>query len=382
MGVSGSRGAGHRRGRRSPEPGSRPPRGGQPAGVRGRQPELGLEARAQRLRQLGHRGPHGGDPVGRDDERRQVGIGEVAVVVRVFLAAHAAGLVPIRVVEPGLLDHRAAVLDEFDLAAHLEVDGALQEAEGVQVLDLAAGAEGLLAERSDRDIGVTAERPLLHVAVADAQPDHQGMQRPGIGHRLARGAHVGLAHDLEQRCAGAVQVDARHAVKVLVQRLAGVLLEMGAGEAHRARTGLAALLPGDVEAATGHHRDLVLADLVALGQVGIEVVLAGEHRARRHLCAHGQTQPDRAFHRRAVHHRQHPGQGEIHRARLGVGRRAEGGGRAREDLGARGELRMRLQPDHHLPLHRCVSFWLNRRRHQRSVRAQAPERGSNITGQA
>ena len=75
------------------------------------------------------------------DERRQVGIGKVAIVLRVFLAAHRARLVPVRIVEPGLLDDRAAVLDQLDLPADLEVDRLLEEAEAVQVLDLAARAE-------------------------------------------------------------------------------------------------------------------------------------------------------------------------------------------------------------------------------------------------
>jgi hypothetical protein len=55
----------------------------------------------------------------------------------------------------------------------------------------------------------------------------------GVGDGLFGRAHVGLGDDLEQRRAGAVEVDAGHAVEVLVQALAGVLLEVGARQAHR-----------------------------------------------------------------------------------------------------------------------------------------------------
>jgi hypothetical protein len=75
-----------------------------------------------------------------------------------------------------------------------------------------------------------------------------------------------------------------------------------------------------------HHRDLVLADLVALGQVGVEVVLAREDRQRRHLGAHRQAEADGALDRAAVHHRQRAGQRQVDRAGLRVGRGAEGGG--------------------------------------------------------
>jgi hypothetical protein len=41
----------------------------------------------------------------------------------------------------------------------------------------------------------------------------------------------GSDHDLQQWCTGAIEVEPGHAVKVLVQRLAGVLFQVGAGDA-------------------------------------------------------------------------------------------------------------------------------------------------------
>ena len=62
---------------------------------------------------------------------------------------------------------------------------------------------------------------------------------------------------------------------LVVQRLAGVLLEMQPLDADRdasRRRGI------DHHLALAHHRRLVLADLIALRQIGIEIVLPVEHR--------------------------------------------------------------------------------------------------------
>jgi hypothetical protein len=249
----------------------------------------------------------------------------------------------------GLVD-AAAVLEGVDLPLHLVIDRLLQEAEGVEVLDLAPGAELRGALLAHRDVGVAAERALLHVAVADVDPAHQRVQRAGVGHRLGGRAHVGLGDDLEQRCAGAVEVDAGHAVEVLVQALAGVFLEVGAGQAHRLLIGGLALADADRDRAADHDRQVHLADLVALGEVGVEVVLAREHALLGDVGADRQAEADRALDRAAVEHRQHAGQGDVHRARLAVGLGAEGGAGAGEDLAGGVELGVDFQPDDDFPI--------------------------------
>jgi hypothetical protein len=104
--------------------------------------------------------------------------------VRVFLGAHRARLAALRIEEARLLDDLAAILDELDLPAHLELDRLLEEAERVEVLDLAARSERR-AGLAHGDVRVATERPLLHVAVADADPAHQRMQRLRVRHRSA-----------------------------------------------------------------------------------------------------------------------------------------------------------------------------------------------------
>src|SRR5213075_2371596 len=58
--------------------------------------------------------------------RWQVGVGEVAVVVRVFLEAHGAGLAGVGVEQHGGLLDPAAVFDEVDLPLDLEIDRLLR----------------------------------------------------------------------------------------------------------------------------------------------------------------------------------------------------------------------------------------------------------------
>ena len=61
----------------------------------------------------------------------------------------------------------------------------------------------------------------------------------------------------------------------LVQALAGVLLEMQPLDADGDRL---AVVEIDDHLALAHDRLLVLADLIALRQIGIEIILAVEHR--------------------------------------------------------------------------------------------------------
>ena len=62
----------------------------------------------------------------------------------------------------------------------------------------------------------------------------RSLREEGLG--LVGGAQIGLGHDLHQRDAGAVEVDERHRGMLVVQRFAGVLLEMKPLDADRARS--------------------------------------------------------------------------------------------------------------------------------------------------
>src|SRR5690606_1569591 len=106
--------------------------------------------------------------------------------------------------------------------------------------------------------------------------------------------------------------------------------------------------------ALAHQRVVELADLVALRQVGVEVVLAVEPaplvdlRLDRHAGAH------RLADALAVRHRQHPRHRRVDQANLAVRLGPERRRGAREQLGVAGDLRMDLEADHDLPFAGCA----------------------------
>ena len=113
---------------------------------------------------------------GVDLDRQQVRIREIAVVVRLFLAAHRPRFVLVGIVQTRFLHDLAAVLDHLDLPLDFEVDRLLDEAERIQVLELRARAELLLAARPHRNVGVAAKRTFLHVAVGDLEVAHDASE--------------------------------------------------------------------------------------------------------------------------------------------------------------------------------------------------------------
>ena len=94
-----------------------------------------------------------------------------------------------------------------------------------------------------------------------------------------------------------------------------------------------------------HDRLFVLADLIALRQIRIEVVLAREHRTLRYGGADGETELGRHSHGLPIQHRQHTGIAQVHQVCLRIGRSAIGSRGAREDLGLRRELRVNFKAD-------------------------------------
>ena len=83
-----------------------------------------------------------------------------------------------------------------------------------------------------------------------------------------------------------------------------------------------------------HH--LALADnglaelryLIALGQIGIKIILAVEHRVQIDLGLETEARAHRLRHAFLVYHGQHAGHGGVDKADLGIGLRAKFRGRA------------------------------------------------------
>jgi hypothetical protein len=104
-------------------------------------------------------------------------------------------------------------------------------------------------------------------------------------------------------------------------------------------------------------RQVHLADLVALGQIGVKIILAREDRFLRHLGADRQAEADGAIDRLLVEHRQNAGQGEVDRAGLGIRLGTKGGRSTGKNLRNGRQLRVRLDADHDFPLiHNFIRF--------------------------
>jgi len=289
---------------------------------------------SSRLRDL-----HFRRPLGRDQERGEIRLGKISIIVRLLLAAHRPRHALFVVEKARLLQHLAAALDLLHLSLDLVFDRLAHEAEGVDVLQLDARAELLRAARPDADVGVAAEGALFQVAVVDAQVDQRQPQRLEVLARLFGRAQLRLADDLDERDARAVQIHLAAALGVDV--LAGVLLEVDAGQADRAEA-----RHGD--GAAGADRQFVLRDLIALRQVWIEIVLPRPDRPLGDPAAESLAGLDGHLHRGAVEAGQRAGQAQADGADLRVGRRAEARRAAAEDLRARQELRVDLQADDRL----------------------------------
>ena len=265
-------------------------------------------------------------------ERQQVGIGEVAIVVRVFLGPKRPGHALVGIEQPRFLGDRSAALDQLDLALRLMLDDGHDEADAVDVLGLGPGAE-LAAGLAHADVDVGAHRALLHIAVARADIAQNRSQLPQISACFGWRTHVGPRHDLHQRDARAVEVDVAHRRVLVVHQLARVLLDMDALDADVLGAALVLVVEQHLDLALADQRVVELADLIALRQIGVEIVLAVEARpfvdlgVERHAGAH------RLADALAVRHRKHARHRGVDQADLRVGLGAERGRRAGEELG-------------------------------------------------
>lgn len=105
------------------------------------------------------------------------------------------------------------------------------------------------------------------------------MQCPGIGDRLGCAAHVRFGHDFQKRGSGTVQIYAGHVGELVMQGFAGVFFQMGTCQIDGLDIAVFAFLFNNtVYFATDDDRFFELADLVAFGKIGIEIVFSGEDR--------------------------------------------------------------------------------------------------------
>src|SRR5207248_2075946 len=115
-----------------------------------------------------------------EDERWQIGLREVAVIVRILLRPLAEGHTAFLGPTTRLLEERATGPQYLGLPLHLILQRAIDAAEGVDVLDFHLRAELRRAARAERDIRIAAERALFHIARRGADVAQEIAQRREI----------------------------------------------------------------------------------------------------------------------------------------------------------------------------------------------------------
>ena len=190
---------------------------------------------------------------------------------------------------------------------------------------------------------------LLHVDAQDADGHRVGTVLATLGHlQVGRviagqvaGALVALAHGRRHGRGQALGVGR------------GARQALGLGLAKRAFGALGGTATGHIKIQVAVHGkgDRTLRGLEVLGHIGIEVVLAVEHRVALDLAVGGETGLDDALDSALVGHRQGAGQAQAHRAHVGVGLVIVAELAVAEHLGIEcGELGVDLQADHGLPI--------------------------------
>ena len=114
---------------------------------------------------------------------------------------------------------------------------------------------------------------------------------------LIRRAEVGFADDFDQRHAAAVVIHHGGIRGGVVHQLSRVLLHVNLVNADDLS---AAVLGFNLNASVAADGEVELADLVRLGKVGIEVVLAVEFVVARDLAVQRESCLGRVFHNRLV----------------------------------------------------------------------------------
>ena len=137
-----------------------------------------------------------------------------------------------------------------------------------------------------------------------------------------------------------------------MQRFARILLEMQTLNTHGDLT--ATLRQVDDYLALAHDRAFELADLVALRQIGVKIILTVEHRAKIDLRLEPEARADGLGHAFLVDHGEHAGHGGIDQRDMAVRLAAIFSRGAGEKLGLGGYLRMNFKPDNDFPIARCA----------------------------
>lgn len=131
-----------------------------------------------------------------------------------------------------------------------------------------------------------------------------------------------------------------------MERLAGVFFQVQP----RNTDSFCATMVFDLDPAAGGQRKFELGDLIALGQIRIEIILARESGMFVHSAVEGQSGAHAHFYGTLIEYWQSAGKAEANRTNVGIGRIAKASGTTAENLGVGEELRVDFQADDHLVL--------------------------------
>ena len=227
----------------------------------------------------------------------------------------------------------APVFQDFLLPFHFIFNGSFQGLEGVQVLDFCPGAEFLGPYRHNGNVGITAHRAFLHLAVADPSVLEVRPEFFHIGTGFRRRPHIRFGYDFDQRHTGPVVVHCREIRgadgSTGMDQFPGIFFHMDPGDADSFG------FPIHVHVQMPVQGDglIELGNLVGFGQIRIIVVLPVELAVALDLAVDGQGKPQGKFHHLLVDDGQSPGHAQAHRAYMGVGGTAEFRRAGAESLG-------------------------------------------------
>ncbi len=198
--------------------------------------------------------------------------------------------------------------------------------------------------RPYRDVGVAAQAALFHVAVVHPERDEDLTKLPERLGGVPSRAQIRLGDDLDQRRAAAIEIEAGLLVgvrKPLVERLARIFLQVHARDADRPGGAASAKF----ERAGRRQRQLVLRDLIPLGQIRVEVVFSGKNRLFVDRAVQCQGRLGGEIHGPPVQDRQSPGKPETDRADARVRGVPESRAAAAKNLRVREEPGVYFEPN-------------------------------------
>jgi hypothetical protein len=137
-----------------------------------------------------------------------------------------------------------------------------------------------------------------------------------------------------------------------MNKLSCILFHVNAMDAYP----FGSLIGVDIEPPVAGQGEFVLGNLVTFGQVGIEVVLAGELAVGSDSAMGGEGHPESEFDHVAIQYGKHAGHTEAHRAGVGIGTCTEGRGTAAENLALREKLGVYFQSDDRFVCHEALHF--------------------------